>query len=168
MQDAQDLLEGLKRSPKVLSTFVATIPREKMDLRRGPGFWTIAEHVSHLAQVQPMLLERIQRFIAEASPAFVPFIPDRDAPEKDATEPETPRALDVQAALSQFGEYRNRQIHLLATGDDGLWRKQATHPEYTNYSLYILVRHILMHDYWHMYRMEELWLTRDEYLTPLV
>jgi len=27
-----------------------------------------------------------------------------------------------------------------------------------------LERHILMHDHWHMYRMEELWLTRDAYL----
>jgi hypothetical protein len=24
-----------------------------------------------------------------------------------------------------------------------------------------------MHDYWHMYRMEELWLARDAYLTRL-
>jgi hypothetical protein len=26
---------------------------------------------------------------------------------------------------------------------------------------------MLMHDYWHMYRMEELWLTRNDYLTSL-
>jgi hypothetical protein len=24
-----------------------------------------------------------------------------------------------------------------------------------------------MHDHWHMFRMEELWLTRDAYLTRL-
>ena len=47
------------------------------------------------------------------------------------------------------------------------WEKTATHPEYEQYSLIILARHILMHDHWHMYRMEELWLTRDEYLTIL-
>ena len=54
-----------------------------------------------------------------------------------------------------------------ARADAGTWQKTATHPEYAQYSFYILVRHILMHDHWHMYRMEELWLTRDEYLTQL-
>jgi len=45
--------------------------------------------------------------------------------------------------------------------------KETSRPEYENYSLFILVRHILMHNHWHMYRMEELWLTRDAYLTKL-
>ena len=63
MQDKRDILEGLRRSPHILSEFVKTIPEDKLDLRRAEGFWTIAEHVSHLAQVQPMLLERFQRFL---------------------------------------------------------------------------------------------------------
>ena len=58
MQDTQYLLEGLSRTPTILSEFVRSIPEGKLDLRRGEGFWTIAEHVSHLAEVQPMLLER--------------------------------------------------------------------------------------------------------------
>ena len=162
MEDIQDLLEGLRRSPKLLSALVSTIPLEKLDLKRGAGFWSLAEHISHLTQVQPMLLERIQRFMDEAHPEFVPYIPG-----DDAAEPESPEVMEIQAALSQFGDFRARQIRLLETCDDELWRKQARHPEYMQYSLYILARHILMHDYWHMYRMEELWLTRDEYLTTL-
>jgi uncharacterized damage-inducible protein DinB len=79
VKDIPDLLKGLERTGRILSEFVQSIPAEKMNLRRGEGFWTIAEHVSHLAQLQPMLL----------------------------------------------------------------------------------------HDYWHMYRMKELWLTRDAYLMKL-
>jgi hypothetical protein len=75
--------------------------------------------------------------------------------------------MSVPEALAAFSAGRNDQIAELekATPDD--WEKVATHPEYTHYTLYILARHILMHDHWHMYRMEELWLTRDEYLTVL-
>ena len=58
MQDIQDLSEGLRRSPAILSSFVGSIAESKMDLRRGEGFWTIAEHVGHLARVQPMILNR--------------------------------------------------------------------------------------------------------------
>jgi uncharacterized damage-inducible protein DinB len=146
----------------VLSGLVKTIPEEKMDLRRGDGFWTVAEHVSHLAQVQPMLLGRLQRFMNEARPEFVPFIPDASG-----QEPDIPQPVATGSALQQFSEVREQQLSLLAGADDTIWQRKATHPEYAHYSLYILARHILMHDYWHMYRMEELWLTRDAYLTRL-
>lgn len=42
--------------------------------------------------------------------------------------------------------------------------RSARHPEYTLYTPYVMLRHMMMHDYLHMYRIEELWLTRPEYL----
>lgn len=162
MHDIQDLLETLRRSPKILSQLVQDIPENKLDLRRGEGFWTIAEHISHLAQVQPMLLERIERFMNEDHPEFIPYVPG-GAKE----EPATPPRMSTESALDQFARYRTRQLLLLESAEDIIWKKPATHPEYEEYSLYILTRHVLMHDHWHMYRMEELWLTRDEYLTKL-
>ena len=162
MQDIPDLLESLRRTPKILSQFVETIPESKLDLRRGDGFWTIAEHVSHLAQVQPMLLQRCERFANEEHPEFVPYLPEGA---KD--EPDTPPRMSMASALDQFTCYRTSQLLLLQGADDITWKKTATHPEYDAYSLYILTRHVLMHDHWHMYRMEELWLTKDKYLTRL-
>lgn len=162
MQDIPDLLEALGRTPKILSQFVQTIPQGKLDLRRGEGFWTVAEHVSHLAQVQPMLLERIERFMVEEHPEFAPYLPGGA---KD--EPDTPPRMSMESALDQFALYRTRQLLLLESADAITWKKTANHPEYDAYSLYILTRHVLMHDHWHMYRMEELWLTRDAYLTRL-
>ena len=162
MQDIQDLLEGLRRTPRILSEFVKSIPEDNLDLRRGEGFWTIAEHVSHLAQVQPMLLDRLLRFENEDHPEFIPYIPG-DAED----EPDTPLRMNMTAALKQFKHFRSKQVVLLESANDVTWEKTATHPEYETYSLYILTRHTLMHDYWHMYRIEELWLTRDDYLTKL-
>ena len=162
MQDIPDLLESLRRSPRILSQFVRTIPESKLDLRRGEGFWTVAEHYSHLAQVQPMLLQRIERLMDEDKPEFVPFIPGGDQ-----KEPETPARMSIESALDQFARHRASQLQLLESADDITWNKTATHPEYDQYSLYILTRHVLMHDHWHMYRMEELWLTKDAYLTRL-
>jgi uncharacterized damage-inducible protein DinB len=161
MNDISDLIDGLKRSGRILAGFVETIPPEKMNLLRGEGFWSIAEHVSHLSQVQPMLLERLQRFISEDRPEFVPYIPGDGEPES------RPPAMEMNAALESFGHYRDNQIALLEKADPADWQKVGIHPEYELYTLHILVRHILMHDYWHMYRMEELWLARDAYLKRL-
>jgi hypothetical protein len=160
MQDIGDLLEGLRRTPKVLSELVKAIPEDKIDVRRGKGFWTISEHVSHLAQAQSMILGRIKRFMNEDHPEFVPYIPGNG-------ESVTPPRMDMTAALEQFTRDRNEQIVLLEGADNISWQKTATHPEYEHYSFYILARHVLMHDYWHMYRIEELWLTREEYLAKL-
>ena len=162
MEDITALLETLRRSPIILSQFVQTIPESKLDLRRGEGFWTVAEHYSHLAQVQPMLLKRFERFMNEDNPEFVPYIPSGGK-----EEPDTPLRMSIESALDQFARYRASQLLLLESADDITWSKSATHPEYEKYSLYILTRHVLMHDHWHMYRMEELWLAKDVYLTRL-
>ena len=162
MQDRPDLIEGLKRSPAILSEFVKGIPDSKLDLRRGDGFWTIAEHVSHLAQVQPMLLERIKRFTTEERPEFIPYLPG-----EDENEPDTPDRMDMEAALGQFATVRNQQLVVLEDADEDVWLREGKHPEYDRYTPYILARHLLMHDHWHMYRIEELWLTKDAYLTTM-
>jgi hypothetical protein len=159
MQDIPDLLDSLKRSGPILAGFVESIPEEKRHRRRGEGFWTVAEHVVHLAQVQPMLMERLRRFANEDRPVFTPYIP-----EDGGVEDPSPQ-MTVGEAVSAFVHVRAEQLELLEKMDADAWQKTAVHPEYAHYSLYILARHILMHDYWHMFRMEELWLTRDAYLT---
>jgi len=162
MRDIQDLLDGLRRTPTILAEFVDTIPEGKRNLRRGTGFWTINEHVNHLAEVQSMLLGRFQRFMDEVHPEFVPFIPG-----EGQDEPDNPRLMSIPTALEQLARYRDKQLALLENADAATWQRTATHPEYEHYSLYILTRHTLMHDYWHMYRIEELWLTKESYLTKL-
>jgi hypothetical protein len=162
MKDIPDLLEGLERSAGILSAFVRTIPADALHRRRNADCWTPAEHVSHLAQVQPMLLERLQRFRDEDHPVFVPYIPG-----EGEEEPDKPAVVPIDAALEQFARYRVEQTDLLAAAGVATWEKSGAHPEFAHYSCYILARHILMHDHWHMYRMEELWLTRDDYLTQL-
>jgi uncharacterized damage-inducible protein DinB len=160
MEAAKELLQGLKLTPQILTQFVETIPIDKMHVRRGKGFWTLAEHVSHLAVVQPMLLGRLERFTREDHPEFVPYVP-AEGDEK----PSDSLLLPVAVALDQFAYYRKMQLQLLEAADDGTWSKTATHPEYEEYSFLILTRHTLTHDHWHMYRMEELWLARNAYLT---
>ena len=161
MKDLTHIIDALSRSAPILEGFLSSIPEDALHRRRGEGFWTIAEHANHLADVQPMLADRIRRFLDEDAPAFVPFVPADNEAEA------APPALDMPVAAAAFAAGRAAQVALLKEAAPPDWAKHGTHPEYTQYSLYILARHILMHDHWHMYRMEELWLTRDEYLTIL-
>jgi len=41
------------------------------------------------------------------------------------------------------------------------WQRTAEHGEYTHYSVFIMFRHLAMHDMFHAYRIEELLLKND-------
>jgi hypothetical protein len=41
------------------------------------------------------------------------------------------------------------------------WQRTADHGEYTRYSVFIMFRHLAMHDMLHAYRIEELLLKND-------
>lgn len=154
------VLSGLRESHVIFSGLVFEMSGEQLHMRRGEDCWTIGEHAAHLAEVQPMLAERIRRILNEENPEFIPFIPAED----ESKEQPVPEMMDV---LRSFKKGRDEIIRLLSEAAPEDWDRSAVHPEYNRYGLFILARHILMHDHWHMYRMEELWLTREAYLTKL-
>ena len=161
MNTLAQFIDALKLSGSILENLVESIPPELCQQRRRPEFWTIAEHFDHLADVQSMLLERIERFQKEECPEFKPYFPAED------DIPKGPKEIDLKSSLARFKSQRDQQLELLKNTNKADWSKNGAHPEYRQYSLPILVRHVLMHDYWHMYRIEELWLTKDDYLTNL-
>jgi len=150
------VLRGLADNHAVLAGLVSDISEERLHARRGKGFWSIAEHVAHLAEAQTMIEGRVRRILSEDMPTFVPFFPDETA--------EKPPVPPVADSLVRFKAGREAIMALLDAASDEDWQRRAVHPEYDDYGLRILARHILMHDHWHMYRIEEVWLTRDEYL----
>jgi hypothetical protein len=175
----EDLQEALRRMPGVLAEFLREVPEEELHRRRGKGFWTLYEHLEHLVTVQDVLYRRLELIRDEEHPEITPYVPEeRGGEERDAgREPgetaaataattETP-SLGVEALLALYTRRRVRQLEIIEAAGESLWSKQAGHPEYERYGFAILVRHILFHDGFHLARMEELLLTRDEYLTSL-
>lgn len=162
------LIATLDSAYSVLRDLIGAIPPERLEIRRKPHFWTIREHVSHLAEVQPMLTGRLERFRDDPSPSFLPYLPSGGGqPTETVATDDAAEPLAVGAALTMFGRWRNKQIALIESLPANVWTKQAVHPEFELYTASILVRHIAMHDHWHMYRIEELWITKDAYLTEV-
>lgn len=152
------LISNLHSTPMLLSAFIGQIPVTLLKSRRKPNKWSIHEHACHLAQAEVMIHERFIRFEAEDQPEFKPYLPGNTISDGDLI------YLDLSEQLHQFESMRAKTLNLLKSFDDGIWSKEGKHPEYINYSPFILLRHLLMHDHFHMYRMEELWLTKQEYL----
>ncbi len=158
----ESILGTLELAPAILEDFVKGIPQTALTVARRTGFWTIEQHVFHLADVQPMLYGRLCRFRDEEHPDFVPFIPGSGTPQPAET-----KVKSIFEAFELFRDLRAQTVDLARSLPQAVWSRSGTHPEYRSYTAAILLRHIMMHDHWHMYRIEELWLTNDEYLTEL-
>jgi len=156
-QDRASCLDTLSRAPAMLAALVEKIPPKRLTERRCDTCWSILEHVAHLCEVQPMLSQRIGRILTEVTPRFVPFNPAGEY------RPD-PGGLSALELIQAMAEERGRQVGHLSGLPEEAWSRKAVHPEYTEYGLTIVVRHMLLHDFWHMYRIEELWLLNDEFL----
>lgn len=153
--DLDSAVATLKSLPRMLDSYISNIPEGLLDVRRAEGVWTIREHVYHLAEVQAMLGERIQTIGNRTGTRIVPYVPEE-------TERENMQYRSVAEALVQYGHERDKQIKQISSLQKSSFEHTAHHPEYTIYNLPVLINHIVFHDYWHLYRIEEIWLLKDE------
>lgn len=159
MERIKSKLEVLAKSPDFLEELVSEVPEDRLKKRRIPGKWSIHEHACHLTDAQQMILERFQTFKDVSNPQFTPFLPGNDDTPDDHL-----RQMELQQALQDFRTGRREMIELLETFTEKDWQNEGHHPEYERYNPHLFLRHVMMHDHFHMYRIEELWLTTDKYL----
>jgi hypothetical protein len=158
MTDIELLLNHLADTPAILTNLLRSIPKSEVKTARIRGKWSIHENACHLAESERMILDRFYVFGKESHPVFTPYLPGKTVSADHLLD------LDLDVQMQKFTELRNEMVALLRSFTPDIWSRDATHPEYKEYTPYILLRHILLHDHFHMYRMEELWLTHDAYL----
>jgi hypothetical protein len=151
-----ELILGLRNNVELLRGLVASMGSPAIE-RRIKDYWTGKEHLEHLVICQRMLLGRMEQFLVEERPIMKPYIP-LDAPAVTKS---------VAELLDEFELLRGKQLALIEGASDAIWAKKASHSEYKEYGFEILVRHTLLHDSFHMCRMEELWIMKEELIKEL-
>ena len=158
MRDIDLLIQGLASTPEILENLLADIPVEKLKQERIKNKWTIHEHVCHIAQAEEMIYNRFNEFNQKVTPQFNAYLPGKTVETSGFI------YLDAKDELEHFKTERAKTLHLIKNFSLDMWERKACHEEYREYGAYILLRHVLMHDFFHMYRIEEMWLTKDEFL----
>lgn len=64
--------------------------------------------------------------------------------------------LDLKKSINDFFEIRQRTIELAKKFNSNDWNKLAVDPEYKAYTPYLMLRHLLMHDHNHLYKIEDM------------
>ncbi len=149
MQTIEIVLNSLQRAPALVRELAEEMPAELRKKRLHPEKWSLHEHACHLAVAQQLFEERLERMLAEDNPVIRPYLPHED----DA--PDRLLHMDLLATLAQFEADRPRLVERLRRLTPLEWLRPARHSEYARYTVYIMFRHLAMHDMLHLYRMEQ-------------
>ena len=155
MNSPDAVVSALGNAPAIIIPLVREVPASILKRRPRPGKWSAHEHACHLAEVHPLFFSRLDLMLTEPAPRITPYDPDQDM-EEDAL-----LKKDLSEALDRFSHDRRRLVERLRGLSADQWQRTAEHGEYTHYSVFIMFRHLAMHDMLHAYRIEELLLKKD-------
>ena len=155
MSIADSVITALGNAPAIVVPLVQEVPASILKRRPAPRKWSAHEHACHLAAVHPLFFSRLELMLSDPKPIIQPYLPDVDD-EEDAL-----MKVDVDEAMARYARDRRELVGKLRELSEDEWQKTAEHNEYSHYSVFIMFRHLAMHDMLHAYRIEELLLKRD-------
>ena len=155
MQHPQAVISALENAPAILLPLIREVPPEVLKRRPKPGKWSAHEHACHLTAVHKLFFTRLDLMLRDPQPRITPYQPDRDEREDHLLQ------LDLEESLTRFVSDRERLVENLQALRPEDWNQTAEHPEYSHYSVFIMFRHLALHDLFHGYRIEELLLRKD-------
>ena len=142
------IIDQIAGAPALLSELLASVPPEDLKRRPQPAKWSAHEHFCHLAVMEPVWPARLERILTEDRPTIVSYEPD-DEPEDRLLR------MDLQTTLLSFTQTRGDFALRLRQLPVEAWLRPAIHTAHARYSLYLMCRHMALHDGFHAYRIEE-------------
>lgn len=149
------MLEQLARGPEFVRQLIYEVPPELRKRRPAAGVWSAHEHAVHLLPVHPIMMARLEQMLRDPTQEIKSYEPSRDDEDGALLK------LDLDAAMDRLVRERSAMIERLRELTPDEWAISAPHEEYSHYSVYIMFRHLAMHDLYHAYRIEERLLRKD-------
>jgi len=149
------IVDALERAPDLVIPLVREVPQAILKRRPAPRKWSAHEHACHLAHVHQLFFDRLDLMLASPAPVITPYQPG----EQDADD--LLLKMNLDDSLARFAADRVRLVERLRQLSPAEWARAAEHGEYSHYSVFIMFRHLALHDFFHAYRIEELLLKKD-------
>ena len=155
MDTTATIIEALERAPGLVIPLVREVPPGVLKRRPVPGKWSAHEHACHLALVHWLFFDRLDQMLASPAPVITPYDPGTSDPDDRLLK------MDLEDSLEQYAEDRARLVGRLRRLSPEEWARKAEHGEYSHYSVFIMFRHLALHDFLHAYRIEDLLLKKE-------
>ena len=149
------VIDALERAPQLVIPLVREVPEPILKRRPAPKRWSAHEHACHLAHVHALFFDRLELMLRDPAPVIEPYLPGDQDPDDLLLQ------MDLSSCLDRFERDRHHLVERLRRLSPAQWSRSATHGEYRVYSVFIMFRHLALHDFLHAYRIEELLLRPD-------
>lgn len=153
--ETQAFIASLQPAPGIIIGLIREVPRENLRRRPAPDKWSAHEHACHITTGQAAFLSRLDRMLSEPCPRIQSIEP---SPEEEAGQY---LSVDLDEALRRYVRERALVVERLTALSPEDWRRTAEHEAFSHYSVYIMFRHMLVHEMLHAYRIDELMLKKD-------
>lgn len=155
MDTTTTLVEALERAPGIIVPLVREVRPVVLKRRPAPKKWSAHEHACHLTVVHRLFFERLEQMLTSPAPVITPYDPGQSDPDGLLL------GMDLEDSLRQYVDDRRRLVQRLRQLSLRDWGRTAEHGEYSHYSVFIMFRHLALHDFLHAYRIEELLLNKE-------
>ncbi len=155
MTDIQSIIDQLARGPDLVRTLIYEVPPEQRKRRPALGMWSAHEHAVHLPAIHPLVNRRLDLMLNDPNPYIKSYEPSRDEPEGALLK------LDLDAEMDRFDRDRATLLNRLRTLTPAQWAITAGHEEYSQYGVFIMFRHVALHDVHHAYKIEDRLLRQE-------
>ena len=149
------LISALETAPGVIIPLIREVPSQILKRRPAPAKWSAYEHAIHLSQSDIAFRARLDLILSTPEPLIKTI--------ENSAEDEAGAMLDIDLdeSLDRYVRERAALVERLQKLSPDEWQKTAVHEAFDHYSVFIMFRHLLNHEMFHSYRIEELLLKND-------
>jgi hypothetical protein len=155
MSDTTQLISALETAPGVIIPLIREVPPQILKRRPSPAKWSAYEHAVHLSQSDVAFRARLDLILSTPEP-FIESIENSAEDEAGAM-----LEVDLDESLKRYVRERAALVKRLEKLSPDEWQKTAVHEAFDHYSVWTMFRHLLNHEMFHAYRIEELLLKKD-------
>ena len=148
-EQIEAVLDQFARGPAIVRQVIYDMPPELRKRRPGPGMWSAHEHAVHLPAIYPLVVGRLDHMLNDPSPRIKSYEPSRDDADDALLK------LDLDTEMNRFDRNRAALVERLRNLSPEEWAITAEHEEYSHYGVFIMIRHLALHDLHHAYKIEE-------------
>ena len=145
----------METAPGVIIPLIREVPPEILKRRPSPGTWSAYENAIHLSQTDVAFRARLDLILSEPKP-FIEVIENSAEDEAGAM-----LEIDLDESLDRYVRERATLVKRLSELSPDEWQKTAVHEAFDHYSVFIMFRHLFVHEMLHAYRIEQLMLKKD-------
>jgi len=153
--ETQTLIASLEAAPGIIIGLVREVAPQNLKRRPAPNKWSAHEHACHISTGHMTFLARLELMLSDPHPQIKSM---EQTPEEEAG---SLLSVDLDEVLSRYVRERAlvvKRLKELSTED---WQRTAEHEAFSHYSVYIMFRHMLIHEMHHAYKIDELMLKKD-------